>query len=73
MVEAEGLEPTNSEETRFTVWRRCRLAILPVAHRTCGEGILLVKLKFAYEPSVTLDYSFAGKAGIEPATFTLSV
>lgn len=29
LVEAEGLEPTNSEETRFTVWRRCRLAMLP--------------------------------------------
>lgn len=73
MVEAEGLEPTNSDETRFTVWRRCRLAMLPDAHRTWCESILLVELKFAYEPSVTLDNSFVGKAGVEPATFTLSV
>lgn len=29
-MEVDGLEPTNSEETRFIVWRRCRLAILPV-------------------------------------------
>ena len=47
--------------------------MLPDAHRTWCESILLVELKFAYEPSVTLDNSFVGKAGVEPATFTLSV
>lgn len=74
IVGAEGLEPTNSEETRFTVWRRSAWLCFQVAHRTfIYEGDYNSLLTVAYGPSVTLDCSFiAPRGGLEPPTIALT-